>query len=69
MTPLRLTRRHALEVGTGVAGLAVSGLARPAGAAGIASRRASRGTGTIPFIKGSSGPPPGGGTAAMPGRG
>jgi len=60
MTPLRLTRRHALEVGTGVAGLAASGLGRPAGA-GIASRKAFRETGTIPFIKGSSGPPPGGG--------
>lgn len=33
MTPLRLTRRHALEVGIGVAGLAAAGLARPARAA------------------------------------
>jgi multiple sugar transport system substrate-binding protein len=33
MTPLRLTRRHALKVGIGVAGLAAAGLARPARAA------------------------------------
>ena len=31
MTPLRLTRRHALEVGIGVAGPVAAGLARPAG--------------------------------------
>ncbi|WP_343714078.1 hypothetical protein [Inquilinus sp.] len=68
MTPLRSSRRHALEAGIGVAGLAVSGPVRPAGAAGIASRAASRGPGTIPFIIGSSGPPAGGMTA-MPGRG
>lgn len=69
MTPLRLTRRHALEVGTGVAGLAAAGLAGPAGAAGIASRTSSRGAGIIPFINGISGPPPEGGKTAMPGRG
>lgn len=68
MTPLRSSRRHALEAGIGVAGLAASGPARPAGAAEIASHAASRRAGIIPFIKDSSGPP-GSGRTAMPGRG
>jgi len=69
MTPLRSTRRHAPQAGTGVAGLATDGPARPAGAAGIASRMTARESGTNPFRKDSSGPPPGGGWTAMPGRG
>jgi hypothetical protein len=63
MTPLRFTRRHALEVGIGVAGLAASGPARPAGAADTASRMASRVPGTIPFIISKSVPPSRGGGA------
>jgi hypothetical protein len=55
MTPLRLTRRHALEVGIGVAGLAAAGLARPARAAETQLRMAVRAPGgialsIIPFI-------------------
>jgi hypothetical protein len=47
MTPLRSTRRQALEVGIGVAGLAAAGLVRPARAAEAGSRMAFRAPGGI----------------------
>lgn len=71
MTPLRLTRRHALEVGIGVAGLAAAGLARPARAAEMRLRMAFRAPGgivpsIIPFTisKIAPSPPQGSGEAA-----
>lgn len=71
MTPLRLTRRHALEVGIGVAGLAAAGPARPARAAETGLRIVSRAPGgivpsIIPFMtsKIAPSPPKGSGEAA-----
>lgn len=77
MTPLRLTRRHALEVGTGVAGLAAAGLARPARAAEMQLRMAFRAPGgiapsIIPFTTSKIAPSPSkgnGGAAAATGCG
>ncbi|MBW8724155.1 MAG: hypothetical protein JF625_03215 [Inquilinus limosus] len=71
MTPLRLTRRHALEVGTGVAGPAGAGLARPARAAETQLRMAFRApdgiaSSFIPFMTSKIAPlpPKGSGEAA-----